>query len=59
MSNLANYYSLPEEHIAISDHLKDDKTGGMIMLCDSMVDEKNPLQIEPPQHIKNILEAMK
>ena len=59
LSNIAKYYSLPKEHIAISDHLKDDKTGGMLMLCDSMVDEKNPLLIEPPQHIKNILEAMK
>lgn len=59
LSNIAKYYSLVEEHIAISEHLKDDKTGGMLMLCDSMVDDENPLEIEPPKHIKKILEAMK
>ncbi|EOD8894618.1 TOPRIM nucleotidyl transferase/hydrolase domain-containing protein, partial [Klebsiella pneumoniae] len=42
----------------ISMFLKDDKTGGMLTLCDAMLSNENPLIIELPPHINNVLGAM-
>lgn len=64
-NSIANYFSLSlqrDESLdgeMISKFLKDDKTGGMLALCDAMSCEKSPLVIELPAHINKVLEALK
>ena len=64
-NSIAEYFSIPldadhsEDADMISKFLKDDKTGGMLSLCDAMSREASPLVIELPSHIIKVLEALK
>lgn len=62
---IANYFSIPlqgdesTDGVMISDFLKNDKANGMLSLCDAMSCDVSPLQIELPNHISKVLEALK
>lgn len=63
--NIANHFSIPlqgDESLdgeTISEFLKNDKTGGMLSLCDAMSSVGNPLEINLPIHISKVLEALR
>lgn len=63
LRTIAEYFNIhleDDSHDAIimSEFLKSDKTGGMLTICDSMLNEENALKIELPNHIKKVIEAM-
>jgi putative ATP-dependent endonuclease of OLD family len=42
----------------VSDHMINGKTARMLDVCDAMTDEENPLAIELPAHIAQVIEAV-
>lgn len=43
---------------AVSDHMINGKTARMLDVCDAMVDEGDPLDIQLPAHIAEVIEAV-
>nr|WP_198676596.1 hypothetical protein [Aliidiomarina soli] len=42
----------------VSGHMISGKTARMLDVCDAMVDEENPLDIQLPAHIAEVIEAL-
>ncbi|MES9927676.1 MAG: AAA family ATPase [Candidatus Thiodiazotropha sp. 6PDIVS] len=43
----------------VCNHMIDAKTNSMLNLCDALVDEGNPIELELPKHIKEVVEFLK
>jgi predicted ATP-dependent endonuclease of OLD family len=42
----------------VSDHMINGKTARMLDVCDAMIDEENPLDIQLPAHLAEVIEAL-
>lgn len=43
----------------VSEYMIDAKTNSMLTLCDAILDEKNPIELELPKYIQDVVEFLK
>ncbi len=55
---LNGLFEMEGDLAAVSDHMINGKTARMLDVCDAMVDEENPLDIQLPAHIAEVIEAV-
>lgn len=55
---LNNLFGMAGDINEVSNHMISGKTARMLDVCDAMVDEKNPLEIQLPAHIAEVIEAL-
>ncbi len=55
---LNGLFKMDGDLAAVSDHMINGKTARMLDVCDAMVDEENPLDIQLPAHIAEVIGAL-
>ncbi|HCE3036777.1 TPA: AAA family ATPase [Vibrio parahaemolyticus] len=55
---LNGLFKMDGDLAAVSDHMINSKTARMLDVCDAMVDEENPLDIQLPAHIAEVIGAL-
>jgi hypothetical protein len=55
---LSELFGIKNEAEEVSKHMKAGKTEGMLQVCDALLDEENPINIEIPIHINEVIKAL-